>query len=59
MYNTNLYVFFFVLCTLINIFGTLHFRTKTAIIIGLLWQCLLIITLTQYFIKKNQHKKNM
>lgn len=56
-WSTKDYLFGFAICTIINIIGMLHFKTKIAIIIGLMWEALLIIKLTQYFIKKRKDDK--
>ena len=55
--STHSMLFAFFLCTIINIIGMVHFKNTKATIIGILWQILLIIQLTRYFIKKN-HDEN-
>ena len=50
----NVYLFGFVICTIINIIGMLHFKNTKTTIIGILWEFLLIIQLTYYFIQKKK-----
>lgn len=54
MYTTNAYLFGFVICTIINIIGMLHFKNTKTTIIGIIWQFLLIIQLICYFIEKKK-----
>lgn len=52
--SRNFYLFAFAICTIINIIGMLHFKNTKTTIIGILWECLLIIQLTYYLIEKKK-----
>lgn len=56
--STNAYLFGFVICTIINIIGMLHFKNRKTTIIGVIWQFLLIIQLIYYFIQKKEMHSN-
>jgi hypothetical protein len=53
-FSRNFYLFAFSICTIINIIGILHFKNTKTTIIGILWECILIIQLTYHFIKKKK-----